>query len=74
MFKDVGGYVIRACRLARIELRKRLLRLSGGEGLFDLLPRGGLCGLCRALDIHDCIPGVLITHATADLRILWNER
>ena len=46
---------------------------TGGECLFDLLHRGGACESCKASEIHDCLPGVHITLATADLRVLLSE-
>ena len=70
---EVRSYAIRACSLTCFELRKRLLKFTGGECLFDLLPWGGMCGLCKASVMHDCFHGVLITFATADLHILLNE-
>ena len=44
MIIEVRGYSIRACHLARFQWRKRLLKFTWGEGLFDLLPRGCTCG------------------------------
>ena len=70
VFKEVGDYAIRACRLV---LRKRLLKFTRGNDLFDLLPQSGACGSCRASEIHSCFPGVPIAFATADLRVLLSE-
>ena len=73
VFKEVRGYVIRACRLARFDLRKHLLKFTRSEGHFYLLPWSSVCRSCKVLDIHQCFSGVLITFTTADLCVMLNE-
>ena len=57
----------------RFQLRKRLLKLTGGEGLFDIMPRGCTSGSFKASEIHDYLPGVFIIWAIADLRVIVSE-
>ena len=73
VFKEVRGYVIRACRLARFDLRKHLLKFTRSEGHFYLLPWSSVCRSCKVLEFHQCFSGVLITFTTADLCVMLNE-
>ena len=70
---DVRDYAIMAFPLARYQLRKLLLEITGDEGLLDLLPRGDTGGSFMSSEIHDYISGVHITFATADTPLFFNE-
>ena len=61
------------CRHARFQLIMRLQIITGGEGLFYQLPCGCTCGFFKSSEIHDYIPGFLITFVPADLPVLFKE-